>query len=91
MNSDNFVQSNNVIYKLMCAVKKRSEDILFTFIVEVSFNAVEITLNNSENVVKLTENNNTVQLMKNDDTVKSINYNDFMNMTFESSAHTITD
>ena len=83
-------------------MKKRNEDILFVFIIEVSLNADEITLDNDENVqmkkstenndiVESTENNNTVLSTKNDNTVKSINYNDLMNMTFEFSAHTTTD
>ena len=102
MNSDDFVQLNDVIYKLMCTVKKSDENILFTFTVEVSFDVDEATLNNSEDVQmkKSTENDDIVESMKNDntvlsteinDTVKSINYDDFMNMTFESFAQMIID
>ena len=102
INSDDFIQLNNVIYKLMCAMKKRDEDILFIFTVEVSFNTAEAILNNDENMqmkkstknndtVKSMKNDDTVLLMKNDDTMKSINYNDLINMTFESFAHMITD
>ena len=102
MNSNDFIQSDNVIYKLICTVKKRSEDILFTFIVEVSLNTAEATLNNNKNMqikksmknsdtVKLIKNNNTVLLTENSDTVKSINYNDLINMTFESFTYTTID
>ena len=102
MNSDNFVQLDNVIYKLMHIMKKRDEDILFVFIIEVSFDANEATLNDNEDIqmkkstenndiVKSTKNNNTILSMKNDNTVKSINYNDLMNTTFESFTHMITD
>ena len=86
----------------MCIMKKRNEDILSMFTVEVSSNADEVTLDDSEDVQmkKSMKNSNTVESMKNDDiilsmkndnTVESINYNDFMNMTFESFAHMITD
>ena len=72
------------------------------FIIEVLFNVDEATLDDNKNMqikkstknsntVKLTENNNIILLTKNDNTVKSINYNDFMNITFEFSAHTIID
>ena len=102
INFNNFVQLNDVIYKLMHAVKKKSENILFMFIVEVSFNIAEATLDNNEDVQmkKSMKNDNTVKSMKNDNivlstknsnTVKSINYNDFMNMTSESFAHMTTD
>ena len=83
-------------------MKKRNENILFVFIIEVLFDADEATLNDDEdvqmkksmknsNIVELTENDDTVLLMKNDDTVKSINYNNFMNMTSEFLTHMITD
>ena len=86
----------------MCAVKKKSEDILSAFIIEVSFNAAEATLNNNEDVqmkkstenndiVKSTKNNDTVLSTENNNTVKLINYNDLMNTTSESFAHTTTD
>ena len=102
MNSDNFIQLNDVIYKLMCVMKKKNENILFMFTVKVSLNADEATLNDDENMQmkKSTENDNIVKLMKNDDTVlstknsdtvKLINYDDFINITFEFSAHMITD
>ena len=102
MNSDDFVQLNDVIYELMHTVKKRDENILSIFIVEVSLDAVEATLDNSEDMqmkksmknndtVELTENNDTILSMKNNNTVKSINYDDFMNMTSESFTHMITD
>ena len=48
MNFNDFVQSDNVIYKLIYTVKKRDEDILFVFTIEVSFNAVKAILNNNE-------------------------------------------
>ena len=102
MNFDDFVQLNNVIYKLMCAVKKKDENILFMFIVKVLFNAVKATLNNNEDIqmkksiknndiVKSIKNNNTVLSTKNDDIMKSINYNDLMNITSKFLAHMITD
>ena len=102
INFDNFVQSNNVIYKLMHTVKKRDENILFVFIIKVSFDATEATLNNDENMQmkKSTENNDIIESMKNDDivlltknsdTVKLINYDDFMNMTSKFFAHMTTD
>ena len=86
----------------MCAVKKRDENILFVFTVEVSFNAAEATLDNDEDVqmkkliknndtVESTKNNDTVLSTENSDTVKSINYNDLMNMTFEFFTHMTTD
>ena len=102
MNSDDFVQLNDVIYKLMHTVKKNDENILFMFTVEVSSDVNEITFNNSEDVQmkKLTENDDTVKSMKNDDIVlsteindivKSINYDDFMNTTSESLAQMTID
>ena len=102
MNSDNFVQLNDVIYELMHVMKKRDKNILFMFTVEVLLNVDEATLDDSEDVqmkksmknsdtVKLTENNNTVLSMKNSNIVKSINYNDLMNMTSESLTHMTTD
>ena len=102
MNSNNFVQLNNVIYKLMHIMKKKNENILFAFTIEVLSNADEVTLDDNENVqmkksmknndtIELTENNDTVLSMKNDNTVKLINYNDFMNTTFEFFTHMITD
>ena len=102
MNTDDFVQLNDVIYKLMCAVKKKSKDILFAFTVKVSSDAVKATLNNSEDVqmkkltknndiVESTENNDIVLSTENSNTVKSINYNDFMNTTSESLTHTTID
>ena len=50
INFNNFVQSDNVIYKLMCVIKKKNENILFTFTVEVSSDVNKITFNNNENV-----------------------------------------
>ena len=82
-------------------MKKRDEDILSASTVEISLNIDEVTLNDSENVqmkksikndniVKSIKNNNTVLSTENNNTVKSINYDDLMNMTSESLAHTIT-
>ena len=94
MNFNDFIQLNNVIYKLMCAIKKSDKNILFVFIIEVLLNANKVIFNDSENVQmkKLTENDNIIKLMKNnniilstktDNTVKSINYDDLMNITSE--------
>ena len=102
INFNNFVQLNNVIYKLMHIIKKKNENILFVFIVKVSFNTDKATLNDNENVqikklvknnniVKSMKNNNIILLTKNDDIMKSINYNDFMNTTFEFLTHMTTD
>ena len=50
MNFNNFVQLNNVIYKFMYIMKKKNENILFVFIVEVLLNVNKITLNDNEDV-----------------------------------------
>ena len=50
MNFNNFVQLNDVIYKLMCIMKKRNENILSAFIIKVSFNADEATLNDNKDM-----------------------------------------
>ena len=102
MNFDNFVQSDNVIYKLIHTVKKSDENILFAFTVEVSLDTDKVTFDNNKDVqmkkstknddtVKSIKNNDTVLSTKIDDTVKSINYDDFMNMTFKSFTQTTTD
>ena len=93
---------NDVIYELMHTVKKRNKNILSAFTVEVLLNAVEIILNNDEdvqmkksmknnNIVKLTENDDIILLIKNSNIVKSINYNDLINITFEFFTHMTTD
>ena len=102
MNSNNFVQSNDVIYKLICIMKKKNKDILSVFTIEISFNVDEVTFDDNEdvqmkksmknnNIIKLIKNDNTVLSMKNSDIIKSINYNDFMNMTSEFFTHMIID
>ena len=102
MNFNNFIQLNNVIYKLIHIIKKKNKNILSIFIVEVSLNVNEIILNDSEDVQmkKLIKNDNTIELIKNNDIVlsiknnnivKSINYDDLMNTTFESLTHMTID
>ena len=73
-------------------MKKRNENILFAFIIEVSLNADEAILDDSENVQikKSTENSDTVESTKNNNIVLSTE-NDFMYMTSEFSAHMIIE